>query len=123
MRMLRWTIPAVATILAVTPAKAQRYDPRYPVCFEGKIGDSYRIDCSFTSLDQCRMTASGLSATCRANPYWSHAKAPLGRRQRHRPAADPATATDYLWPTRAYGDSVDSDGEGVSLSMRPDCWV
>jgi hypothetical protein len=73
MRMLRWTILAVATIPAVTPAAAQRYDPRYPICFEGKIGDSYRIDCSFMSLEQCRMTASGLGATCRFNPYWSQA--------------------------------------------------
>jgi len=38
MRMLRWISLAVATILVVTPATAQRYDPRYPVCFEGKRG-------------------------------------------------------------------------------------
>jgi hypothetical protein len=73
MRMLRWISLAVATILVVTPATAQRYDPRYPVCFEGKRGDSMIIDCSYTSLDQCRMTASGLGATCYANPYWSQA--------------------------------------------------
>ncbi|HTO66567.1 MAG TPA: DUF3551 domain-containing protein, partial [Bradyrhizobium sp.] len=48
-----WTILAVATIQAVTPAAAQRYDPRYPVCFEGKQQGSMTIDCSFTSLDQC----------------------------------------------------------------------
>jgi uncharacterized protein DUF3551 len=76
--MLRWTI-ALVTILAVTPAVAQRYDPRYPVCFEGKLGASLLIDCSYASLDQCRMTASGLSATCYANPYWSQANhAPAG---------------------------------------------
>ena|SRR5215475_9307806 len=85
MRLLRWTLLAAVTILAATPAAAQRYDPRYPVCFEGKIGDSYRIDCSFTSLDECRATASGLGATCRANPYWSQAnQIPPARASRHR---------------------------------------
>jgi hypothetical protein len=84
MRMLRWTLLAAA-ILAVTPATAQRYDPYYPICFEGKIGDSYRIDCSYTSLDQCRATASGLGATCRINPYWSQAnRIPPGRSSRHQ---------------------------------------
>jgi len=82
MRMPCWTILAVATIQAVTPAAAQRYDPRYPVCFEGKQQGSMTIDCSFTSLDQCRMTASGRNATCYANPYWAQAKAPPGRRSR-----------------------------------------
>jgi Protein of unknown function (DUF3551) len=84
MRMLRCTIP-LAAILAVTPATAQRYDPRYPVCFEGKLGASLLIDCSYASLDQCRMTASGLSATCYANPYWARAnQVPPGVRPRTR---------------------------------------
>ena len=82
MRMLRWTILTVATGLAVTPAGAQRYDPRYPVCLEVKQQGSMTIDCSFTSLDQCRGTASGRSGMCYANPYWSQAKAPPGRRSR-----------------------------------------
>ena len=34
MRMLRWIILAVAAILAVAPAAAQRYDPNYPVCLQ-----------------------------------------------------------------------------------------
>src|SRR6266567_1322960 len=74
MRMLRWIILVVATILAVAPATAQRYDPRYPVCLQ-KWGESgfTAIDCSYTSLEQCRMTASGRSATCYANPYWPQA--------------------------------------------------
>ena len=83
MRMLRWTILAAAMIAMVSPAAAQRYDPRYPVCFEGKLGDTYRVDCSYTSLEQCRMTASGLSATCYANPYWRQAnQASRGRAAR-----------------------------------------
>jgi Protein of unknown function (DUF3551) len=73
--MLRWMMLAGATILSVAPATAQRYDPAYPVCLQrwGQAG-STAIDCSYTSLDQCRATASGLSATCYANPYWPQAR-------------------------------------------------
>jgi len=70
MRLLRWIILTSATILVVAPATAQRYDPRYPVCLQkwGEAG-AIGIDCSFTSLEQCKATASGLSASCFANPY------------------------------------------------------
>jgi hypothetical protein len=83
--MLRWMMLAGASILAVAPAAAQRYDPNYPVCLQkwGEGGGS-NIDCSYTSLDQCRATASGLSAQCYANPYWPQASqaSPAHRRQR-----------------------------------------
>ena len=69
MRKALLTIIAIATLQAATAASAQRYDPRYPVCmhvytggFRG--GGSDWFDCSFTSLEQCRATASGLSASC-----------------------------------------------------------
>jgi hypothetical protein len=66
----------VAGVLpALSPASAQTYDPRYPVCihvYGDRIGD--RIDCSFISLDQCAATASGLPATCLINPYYAPAK-------------------------------------------------
>ena len=75
MRMLRWIIVAITAIMATVPATAQRYDPHYPVCLQ-KWGQSgfTAIDCSYTSLEQCRMTASGLSATCFDNPYWRQAR-------------------------------------------------
>jgi hypothetical protein len=85
MRMLRRIILVVTTILAVAPATAQRYDPRYPVCFQ-KWGEGgfTAIDCSYTSLDQCRMTASGRSAMCYDNPYWprAHQASPGGVHRR-----------------------------------------
>jgi hypothetical protein len=71
-------------VLAVVPATAQRYDPRFPVCIQvWEWGGSSNIDCSYTSLDQCRMTASGLSATCYANPYWPQTRqaSPADRRR------------------------------------------
>ncbi|MBR0715933.1 DUF3551 domain-containing protein [Bradyrhizobium liaoningense] len=81
MRLLRWIIPTFTTILAVAPATAQRYDSQSPVCLQrwGQSGSTY-IDCSYTSLEQCRATASGLSATCFANPYGPQThQAPPGR--------------------------------------------
>ena len=84
MCMLRWMMLAGASILAVAPTVAQRYDPNYPVCLQkwGEGGGS-NIDCSYTSLDQCRATASGLSGMCYANPYWAQARQP-GRGDRGR---------------------------------------
>jgi len=71
MRMLVYIVLAGATILAVVPATAQRHDPRFPFCMERlRSGRSSTIDCRFTSIDQCRMTASGLRARCFPNPNW-----------------------------------------------------
>lgn len=71
MRLLYLMLLAGAAILAVAPAMAQRYDPRYPVCLQSWHDKGLVvIDCSYTSIDQCRMTASGLSAMCLENPYW-----------------------------------------------------
>ena len=55
-----------------TPVQAQTYTPGYPVCihiYGGLVGD--RIDCTYTSFEQCTATAAGLSATCLENPYFS----------------------------------------------------
>jgi hypothetical protein len=84
MRVQGWMMLAGATLLAVAPASAQRYDPRYPVCLQTwEWGGGTNINCGFTSLDQCRATASGLSAMCYANPYWAQARQP-GRGDRGR---------------------------------------
>jgi hypothetical protein len=84
MRMFRWMVLAVATILPAAPAIAQKYDPNYPVCiYVGKPDGNY-INCSYTSWEQCRASASGRAAMCLDNPYWSHAHqvAPVDHRRR-----------------------------------------
>ena len=85
MRILACAILAAGAIFAVAPARAQTYDPNYPVCLHvyGRI--SY-YDCSYTSLPQCNMSASGRSAQCEINPYYAHAsQQPSARRHnRHR---------------------------------------
>ena len=74
MRVIRLIILAGATILGIAPGTAQRYDSAYPFCLQKwERGGSSTIYCSYTSWDQCRATALGLSAMCLANPYWSQA--------------------------------------------------
>jgi uncharacterized protein DUF3551 len=80
------SIVAGATVLAVTPATAERYDPRFPVCLQKwEWGGSNTVYCSYPSWEACKATAAGLSAMCIANPYWSQptttgaARTPGGR--------------------------------------------
>jgi hypothetical protein len=63
--------PVVAIIvLAATPAQAQTYDPKYPVCLQTYGRDGSYIACRYTSMAQCRLSASGRAAQCVTNPYF-----------------------------------------------------
>ena len=86
MRMPGWVVLVVPTILLAAPATAQRYDPNYPVCMHVWTRDGNTINCSYTSWDQCRAMASGFSAMCLDNPYWSHAPKASAVERRRRPA-------------------------------------
>jgi hypothetical protein len=83
---LAFAIPAFATILTATSAQAQTYDSSYPVCLHvfGEL-EGERMDCIFTSLAQCAISASGRSAMCVMNPYFTPASqmppAKAGRRR------------------------------------------
>jgi hypothetical protein len=77
---------AVTVSLSV-PARAQTYDPNYPVCLQ--IYQSmvdYYFECTFTSMAQCQASASGRSASCVVNPYYagSHAKPGPRRKRSHK---------------------------------------
>src|SRR5580698_7517605 len=76
-----------ATILTAARARAQTYDPAYPVCLQVYQGwNDYYYECGYTSLDQCNASASGRAAQCIVNPYYAGRKtAPPARRIR-RPA-------------------------------------
>ena len=66
------TVLAVGTISFAAPARAQTYDPNYPVCLQ--IYDDmvhYYFECSYTSMAQCAASASGRSAQCVVNPYYA----------------------------------------------------
>jgi hypothetical protein len=88
MRVLALTILAIGTLSSAAPARAQTYDPGYPVCLHvyGR-GASY-YECLYTSLAQCNATASGRAAQCIVNPYFAVAAyppypAPVGHHRRH----------------------------------------
>jgi hypothetical protein len=71
MRGLIWLIFGTGMIFAASPAWAQRYDPHYPVCMEVYGSDGSRIECFFTSMEQCKAGAQGgVAALCFNNPYY-----------------------------------------------------
>ena len=81
---------AILTIFAAltaAPAEAQTFGGNYPVCIQQFRWGGSDIECSYTSLAQCNATASGLSAMCLMNPYYAHAQAPAGPRNRRQSAA------------------------------------
>jgi uncharacterized protein DUF3551 len=79
MRLLALTILAAASS-AAGPATAQTYDPRYPFCLR-VYGPATYNECGYTSMAQCKATASGRAAECYPNAF--AAIAPSGRRHRH----------------------------------------
>ena len=76
---LIFAILALSMAVGTTAARAQTYDPNYPVCMHvfGAL-EGERMDCIFTSIAQCEASASGRPAMCVINPYF----APTDRRRR-----------------------------------------
>ena len=67
MRILALTILAIATVSVAGPAAARDY----PFCIKGCDFGAGRGDCSFTSYQQCKATASGRDAYCDVNPQYN----------------------------------------------------
>ena len=80
MRLAASIILAMAALFVATRSDAQTYDPRWPVCMKvysaGLDGGGEWNDCSYTSLSQCQVAASGRPATCMINPYGSLSDGP-----------------------------------------------
>ena len=86
MRILALAILTIATASVAPSARAQTYDPAYPVClqiYQG-IADFY-FECGYTSLAQCNMSASGRGALCVVNPYFASEEEPGKRHYRRHP--------------------------------------
>jgi hypothetical protein len=77
---LVWIILGTGLACCSTLAKAQTYYPNYPVCLQVYVPGNY-ISCTYTSIAQCNATASGLGATCYANPYFAPSPWPAWRRR------------------------------------------
>ena len=61
-------------MVAIAPASAQTYDPRYPVCMTLTEWGGSHVECSFTSIPQCNATAAGRAAQCGVNPFYGYGK-------------------------------------------------
>jgi len=67
MRALVWLILGIATIFSRSPASAESFDTKYPVCMEVYASDGPRMDCYFWSMRQCWAKTDGMAAQCVAN--------------------------------------------------------
>jgi hypothetical protein len=83
MRVVALTILAAGMALATTQAPAQTYgSPAFPVCLQ-VYGRANYVDCSYASIEQCRLSASARAAQCIANPYFAAAQMPEPRVSYH----------------------------------------
>jgi hypothetical protein len=88
MRILVLAILTIVAAFAAPSARAQTYDPAYPVCLQVYQGvNDYYFECAYTSLQQCNMSASGRAAQCVVNPYYAGRKTapPKPRRPVRKP--------------------------------------
>ena len=73
-----------ASLAAAVPARAQTYDPDYPVClqiYQGYV--DFYFECRYQTMAQCQASASGRSASCVVNPYYGYGKTkPAARKKR-----------------------------------------
>jgi hypothetical protein len=83
MRVLALAILAVGAVSAAEPAKAQTYDPSSPVCMR-VFGDPTYLECRYSTIAQCKGTASGRGAECLLNPYFASADSVSPAHRRHR---------------------------------------
>jgi Protein of unknown function (DUF3551) len=82
MRTFAGLVLAIAMTLAAASAQAQTFDANYPICLQtfGRAGGY--ISCSYTSMGQCGLSASGRSAQCITNPYFAGLDSGPTRRRR-----------------------------------------
>jgi hypothetical protein len=80
MRIATLATLTLAAVASAGPARAQTYNPNYPVCMQAYSPFMY-YDCHFFSIPECKASASGRGAQCVVNPYY--AGPPPVRRRRH----------------------------------------
>jgi len=84
MRVLASAILTISAVSVTSSARAQTYDPAFPVCLHVWTRGANYYDCSYTTLPQCNASASGRAAQCVINPYYVGATRPQGRDRRYR---------------------------------------
>ena len=104
MRTLALMILTMGIVLTSGHARAQRYDPAYPVClYVVSYGTTPYYRCSYTTMDQCRASANG--QMCSLNPYYAGATAPVRRNNRryYRQVESRSPAPAETGPATVYG--------------------
>jgi hypothetical protein len=82
--MRHMVLLALGAIIAVNATPTAARD--YPYCIIGCDFGNGLGDCSYATYQQCQATASGLVATCAANPYFNRrAELTPNRSSRRRP--------------------------------------
>jgi hypothetical protein len=71
-------VAGVAVLLYAPPARAQA---SAPVCLH-VYGPVTYDECTYASIDQCKVSASGRPAACLINPYYAADKPPPRRKVR-----------------------------------------
>ena len=82
MRVIYWTTMAAGLLMSAWPAQAQTYDPNFPICLQTYGRDGGYIACRYTSMGQCKLTASARAAQCIVNPYFAGALGSAHRKKR-----------------------------------------
>ena len=78
---MRFVLMGLATAVAVLASDPSHAQVRRSWCSEGHIGFG-TLDCSFSTLEQCRASASGTGRHCTPNP--AMARRPVDGRQSPR---------------------------------------
>jgi hypothetical protein len=85
MRILALLVIAAGSTFAAEPIQAQTYDPAFPFCMRVVPwgGGTYE-DCTYYTMEQCQMSASGRAAQCNPNPFYARPIGSAVTKQRHR---------------------------------------
>jgi hypothetical protein len=86
MRVLALAILTISALSVTSAARAQTYDPAFPICMHVWTRGATYFDCTYTTLPQCNASASGRGAQCVINPYYAGSTGPRGRDRRYRRA-------------------------------------
>jgi len=73
MRIAVLSVLALGAVALASPAQAGTYGSHYPVCLQ-VYGPLNYYECSYSSIPQCNMSASGRAAQCIVNPYFASAE-------------------------------------------------
>jgi hypothetical protein len=87
MRIPAWaasTILTIGMVSAAATARAQTYDPNFPICMHVVQIETSFEDCTYYTMDQCKASASGRAALCSINPFYNGASTSPGRSEWRR---------------------------------------